>query len=282
MTEIGASLKRNGERLGLVPTMGYLHEGHLSLLRLLDGKCDIKSASVFVNPIQFGKGEDIERYPRDEARDVERLVQSGCNLVFCPDATSMYPRGYQTYVDVTGLSEPLCGKYRPGHFRGVATVVLRLFQITHCSTAAFGLKDYQQALVIRQMVRDLNLDVELVFGSTIREPDGLAMSSRNAYLSKEERIAAQAIPRALKWAESHADKGNKTPVEIRNGINEILMSEPLLKPQYVEIVDVDTLMPVSGEIRRVLVAVAVYAGSTRLIDNQVIGPESECNLLKKA
>ena len=267
MSDYAAELQKKDIRLGLVPTMGYLHEGHLSLVRLLDGKCDIKGASIFVNPIQFGAGEDLKKYPRDEELDIAKLADEGCEVVFCPSADDMYPDGFQTYIDVEELSKLLCGLFRPDHFRGVATVVNRLFNLTHCSVAAFGLKDYQQAIVIRRMVRDLNIPVELVFGETVREDDGLAMSTRNSYLTSEERTLARLIPVSLNWATVQASSGSNDCMRILKGMREILVSQPGIDIQYLEAVDPETLQPRQSVNNGVQILLAVYIGKTRLIDN---------------
>ncbi len=266
--------------MGLVPTMGCLHEGHLSLLRLLDGRCDRKAASIFVNPIQFGEGEDLDKYPRDEAHDLELLAENGCNLVFIPDVQEMYPEDFQTYIEVEKLSKPLCGQFRPGHFRGVATVVNRLFNLTGCSVAAFGLKDYQQARVVERMVEDLNLPVELVFGETVRESDGLAMSSRNAYLSAEERELAVRIPTALEWARRQGENGVDDCGLIRDGMLTILNPLLKIKVQYLSAVDPMTLEPRSEVGGSVQILLAAFIGRTRLIDNIRIGPGSGTKPIK--
>lgn len=260
-------LQREGVHIGLVPTMGSLHQGHLSLVGLLDGNCDVKMASIFVNPAQFAPSEDFEQYPRDEGRDIELLREAGCSLLFCPTVDQMYPQGYQTYVEVEGLSSPLCGRFRPGHFRGVATVVLKLFNLTRCSVAAFGLKDYQQAQVIKRMVQDLHLPVKLLFGETVREDDGLAMSSRNAYLSHLERSVARVIPRSLRRAQRLAAQGITSAERLVLEIKDTLTSEPELRIQYVEIVHTDTLKPLPVITDEAQALVAVYIGKTRLIDN---------------
>lgn len=280
MLEVGLDFYTNGKRIGLVPTMGNLHEGHLSLVRLLDGRCDVKAASIFVNPIQFGQSEDYERYPHNEEHDLELLAEEGCSLVFMPEPEEMYPERYQTYIDVERLAKPLCGRFRPGHFRGVATVVMRLFTLTRCAVAAFGLKDYQQAMVLRRMNEDLHLNVELIFGDTVRESDGIAMSSRNAYLSLDERRLAGAIPRAFEWARSQAENQTVTVGYLRNGIERILAEKPGINIQYIEIVDPDSLQPLEETRDRALVALAVFIGSTRLIDNIVVGPASDVQPIK--
>ena len=273
MSAYSVELRQKGIRLGLVPTMGFLHEGHLSLFQLLEGRCDLKAASIFVNPIQFGKGEDLDKYPQDEARDLELLEGAGCELVFAPSSEEMYPSGFQTYVNVKELSKPLCGKFRLEHFQGVATVVLRLFNIMGCSVAAFGLKDFQQARVIERMTDDLNLPVELVFGETVRESDGLAMSSRNKYLSGEERELAALIPKSLEWAKVQAASGVSKCAIIVAGMQKMLEFRSGIEIQYIEAVD-----PVSLESRDevgdgVQVLLAVYIGKTRLIDNVKILPQ---------
>jgi len=275
MLDLGLAFQQQGLKLGLVPTMGYLHEGHLSLLKLLEGKCDIKAASIFVNPLQFGPGEDFERYPRDEAQDLKLLDSAGCDLVFIPSVKDMYPIGFQTYVQVEKLSQPLCGRLRPGHFRGVATVVLRLFTVTRCRYAAFGLKDYQQAVIIRQMTRDLFLNVELLFGKTLREPDGLAKSSRNAYLSVPERHIAARLPFALEWARSAALAGEDKTHNLRLGVEKLIVGNGEATIQYVDIVDPYTLEPLEAVGPKAVLALAVFVGKTRLIDNIMIGPQGE-------
>lgn len=280
MSEYVSQVKKRGLRIGLVPTMGCLHAGHLSLVRLLDPVCDVKGASIFVNPLQFSAGEDFETYPRDEQRDLELLAEEGCSFVFSPSAGEMYPEGYQTYVDVSMLAEGLCGRYRKGHFQGVATVVLRLFNIIRPDVAAFGLKDYQQAALIRKMRDDLHLPVELVFGETIREDDGVAMSSRNTCLTPAERSQAAAIPRSIEWARKQVESGEKSTARLLEGMREILGREPALSIQYIEFVDPDTLEPQNTVNDAVQVMLAVYAGKTRLIDNARIGPGSEAKPIR--
>lgn len=254
--------------------MGYLHQGHLSLLRLLDDNCDFKAASIFVNPLQFGAEEDLEKYPRDEERDIGLLSEFGCNLVFIPLPEEIYPPGYQTYVDVETLSQPLCGKYRPGHFRGVATIVMRLFIMTRCSVAAFGLKDYQQAQVIKRLITDLNLPVDLLFGDTVREVDGLALSSRNAYLSPHERKTARLIPQALEWARRECEDDIRESCEILTGMRKILTKSDSLRVQYIDIVNPETLTSVETISGQAQAFVSAFAGKTRLIDNIRIGKDT--------
>lgn len=270
MVKYRRQLASAGKRLGLVPTMGYLHQGHTSLVKLLHGKCEVIAASIFVNPMQFGPKEDFTHYPRDMARDVQLLAEAGCELVFNPSAGDMYPNGFQTALEVAELSQPLCGRFRSGHFRGVATVVLKLFNVTGCSVAAFGLKDYQQSVVIKQMVCDLNLDVDLVFGQTVREADGLAMSSRNSYLSPEERQWARLIPQTLMWAREAVAAGQVNAGRLKTEVEARLSSDPGLKVQYVEVVYPETLIPVEVIAPSAVLAVAVFAGKTRLIDNVLL------------
>jgi len=267
MREVAEELNAKQQRLGLVPTMGFLHTGHLSLVKLLEGYCDVKAASIFVNPIQFGPKEDLTRYPRNEARDLELLAEAGCSVVFAPSAEEVYPEGFQTFVEVEELQKPLCGAFRPGHFRGVATVVLKLFNMTGCATAAFGLKDFQQAMVISQMVRDLNLPVELLFGEIVREADGLAMSSRNVYLSPDERACATGISRALFEAKRVCESGEKSVATLAKMIETRISSDPLRRIEYVDIVDSQALTQVDQIVKPARAAVAVYIGRTRLIDN---------------
>ncbi len=260
------------QRLGLVPTMGYLHEGHLSLVRLLDGECDIKAASIFVNPIQFGPSEDLSRYPRSEDRDLELLESVGCEVVFSPEPAEIYAPGFQTYVEVEELQKPLCGGFRPGHFRGVATVVLKLFNITGCDIAAFGMKDFQQAMVIRRMVDDLNVPVKLLFGEIIREADGLAMSSRNVYLSPKERESALVLSKSLWLAQSACNSGEKRVSKLAGIIEDELRNEQRVRIEYVDIVDDESLAPIQLIERPARAVVAVYVGKTRLIDNIELRP----------
>lgn len=267
MSRYAADLQSHGRRLGLVPTMGYLHKGHLSLMNLLDGQCDVKAASIFVNPIQFGPSEDLSRYPRDEARDLELLEAAGCEVVYSPPPDEVYPPGFQTYVEVEELQRPLCGSFRPGHFRGVATVVLKLFNVTGCSVAAFGQKDFQQAMVIRRMVADLNVPVKLIFGPTIRESDGLAMSSRNVYLSPEERASALTISRSLFASREACSAGDKNARKLAAEIEKALQSDSRIRIEYVDIVDSETLTAIEKIARPARAAIAVYVGKTRLIDN---------------
>ncbi len=261
--------RARGETVGFVPTMGYLHEGHLRLVARARELADRVVVSIFVNPTQFGPGEDFDRYPRDEARDRRLCEEAGVDAVFFPSAAEMYPEGYQTYVTVEEISKPLCGASRPGHFRGVATVVLKLLNAVEPDVAVFGEKDYQQLQVVRRMVRDLNLPVRIVGVPTVREADGLALSSRNTYLSQEERRQALAIPRALRWAQEQVEAGVRDAGALAAEIRSSLEAAGL-RVDYVEIRHPDTLEPVGSIDDRALLAVAAFAGRTRLIDNRVL------------
>ncbi len=260
------------EPVGFVPTMGFLHEGHLSLMRAAKKDCASVVASIFVNPTQFGVNEDFDSYPRDPEKDIELLQTEGIDLVWIPTPEMMYPLGYQTWVEVQELTSGLEGQRRPGHFRGVTTVVAKLFNAVQPQKAFFGQKDAQQAIVIQQMVRDLNFNLEVVICSIVREPDGLAMSSRNVYLNPAERQAATVIFRALKSAEKAYMNGEHSSSRIVEMIENIIKTEPLTRIQYVSCADVTTLEEVEGQITSpVLISMAVYFGKTRLIDNMIIG-----------
>lgn len=259
---------------GFVPTMGYLHEGHLSLVRRARAENDRVAVSIFVNPTQFGPHEDYNRYPRDLERDLRLLEPLGVDLVFAPSVEEMYPPGFQTWVIVDEVSRPLEGAARPGHFRGVATVVTKLFNIIQPDRAYFGQKDAQQAVVIRQMVRDLNIPVEIVVCPTVREPDGLAMSSRNTYLSPEERQAATVLFRALQAAKAHYEKGERDAERLREVMREVIRAEPLARLDYVSVAHPETLQELSHVEGPALLSLAVYIGKTRLIDN-ILLPSSD-------
>jgi len=259
-------LRREG-KLGFVPTMGYLHEGHLSLIRAARKECKYVVVSIFVNPTQFGPSEDYQRYPRDLERDRRLCEKEGVDIIFAPTPEEMYPPGYCTYVEVAGLSDVLCGASRPGHFKGVATVVTKLFNIVKPHVAYFGQKDAQQALIIRRMVEDLNFDIDIRVLPIVREKDGLAMSSRNTYLSQEERRAARVLYKALMHAKSLLDSGVRDAGRLRQEMLNIIEAEPLAKVDYVEIVDYSNLKPLKEIEGEVLIAVAVWIGNTRLIDN---------------
>ncbi len=257
--------------VALVPTMGYLHEGHLSLVRRAREECDHVVVSIFVNPTQFGPSEDLAKYPRDLERDLSLLELPGTDLVWMPSAEIMYPKGYQTWVEVEAVTKPLEGAMRPGHFRGVTTVVAKLFNAVQPHRAYFGQKDAQQAAVIRQMTRDLNFPIEIVVCPIVREPDGLAMSSRNVYLDPEQRKAATVLFRSLSAAKEAYEKGERDAEKIRGRMKEVLASEPLADAQYVSCADYDTLEELDVIKGKTLLSLAVFVGKTRLIDNFVLG-----------
>lgn len=259
--------KAAGRRVGLVPTMGYLHDGHLALVRRARAECGAVAVSIFVNPLQFGPREDYDRYPRDLERDSALLREAGVDLLFAPPVAEMYPERPLIFVEPTVISDHLCGASRPGHFRGVATVVTKLFHIIEPDVAYFGEKDAQQLAIIRRMVSDLNFPVEIVGCSTVREPDGLAMSSRNTYLSPEERRAATVLYRALQRARERVEAGERDAGALVADLTRFIAAEPLARIDYVSAVDASTLQPVSRLEGRVLVALAVFIGQTRLIDN---------------
>jgi len=259
-----------GASVGLVPTMGYLHEGHLSLVRRAREENDYVVLSIFVNPTQFGPEEDLERYPRDLERDLELAEQSGVDLVFAPEAEEMYAPGHRTWVEVEELTGGLCGRSRPGHFRGVTTVVTKLFGICRPDRAYFGQKDGQQAFVIRRMTRDLDLGVEVVVAPIVREADGLALSSRNVYLSEEERRAAPILQRALCEGEVAVGAGERDAEAVRTQVRRRIEGAPEARVDYVELVSTETLQSVERIEGEVLLAVAVFFGKTRLIDNVII------------
>jgi pantoate--beta-alanine ligase len=247
--------------------MGYLHEGHLSLVRESKKRTDVTVVSIFVNPTQFGPKEDFKKYPRDLVKDFAFLETGGVDCLFYPDAGDIYPPGYRTFVEVHGLQDRLCGKSRPGHFRGVATVVLKLFNIVSPDLAFFGAKDAQQILIIQKMAADLNLDVDVVTCPIVREPDGLALSSRNAYLSPDERKAAPVLSRSLAAAEKLIAAGERDVTKVMAAIRSVIGGEPQARIDYVEAVDPANLEPVIEIRGDVLIALAVFIGSTRLIDN---------------
>jgi pantoate--beta-alanine ligase len=257
---------------GLVATMGYLHEGHLSLVRAARARDDHVIASIFVNPTQFGPDEDFERYPRDEERDLALFRDEGVDVVFMPSVEEMYPQGASTFVTVEGLTEVLEGVHRPVHFRGVTTVVTKLLTVVQPHRTYFGRKDSQQLAVIRRLVRDLRLDVDVVSMPTVREPDGLAMSSRNAYLSPEQREAALVLSRALRRAEELFAGGERDGERLRDAMRDLIAQEPLARVDYVSVADTETLQ----ELRRIegaaLASLAVRIGAVRLIDNVTLEP----------
>jgi pantoate--beta-alanine ligase len=272
MREISKRAKARKLRIGFVPTMGFLHEGHLSLIRKVNELVDVVVVSIFVNPTQFGQGEDFDKYPRDLTRDADLCIAEGVDYLFTPETGDLYPPGPRTYVEVSELSERLEGASRPGHFRGVATVVLKLFEIVQPHIAAFGQKDAQQCAVIERMVADLLMDVEILVLPIVRDEQGLALSSRNKYLSPEELAAARAIPAALEAGKKAAADGHTTAEEVVEAATGLLAAEELLKIDYVELVDSETLEAVNAVDREVFLLIAVYCGATRLIDNAVLAP----------
>ena len=257
--------------VGLVPTMGYLHEGHLSLLRRAKAECRSTAVSIFVNPTQFGPSEDLSKYPRDLERDLHLLEEEDADLVWTPAPEDMYPSRFQTWVEVQEMTLPLEGAQRPGHFRGVTTVVAKLFNAVQPAKAYFGQKDAQQAAVIRQMTGDLNFPIEIVVCPIVREPDGLALSSRNVYLDPGQRKAATVLYRALTAAKSAYDRGERDAKKLREIMKETLASEPLARMQYVSCADYDTLQELEAVTGKALLSMAVFMGKTRLIDNFVLG-----------
>lgn len=264
--------RAEGARIGLVPTMGYLHEGHVSLVRIArEAGSDAVAATIFVNPTQFAPGEDFEKYPRDEARDLAMLEAAGVDAVYLPGVGEMYPEGHQTFVDVTGVSRGLCGAARPGHFRGVATVVAKLFLAAKPHAAVFGEKDCQQLAVIRAMTRDLDFGIEIIGAPIVREGDGLAMSSRNAYLSGEDRIAARCLSRGLFRAKALFDAGERDAGTLVGAARKEIETEPRAKMEYAEGRDPDTLAPLAGRVDAVTILLAAKVGPARLIDNITLG-----------
>ena len=264
-------LRRDGRKIAVVPTMGALHEGHLALVRHARARADIVILTIFVNPTQFGPNEDLTRYPRDEAGDLAKARPAGIDLAFCPPTTAMYPAGAQTFVEVRELQQPMCGASRPGHFAGVATIVSKLFNITLPHVAVFGEKDYQQLAIIRRMVRDLDFAIEIASVPIVREADGLALSSRNAYLSAEQRRAALALSRGLAAAETAFRGGERSSATLLAIARAPIEAESPARIDYVELRDADELTPFADRVdRRAVLALAVYMGTTRLIDNRVL------------
>jgi pantoate--beta-alanine ligase len=256
--------------VGLVPTMGFLHEGHLALVRQARAENDTVAVSIFVNPTQFGPAEDFAQYPRDMKRDLALLRKAGVDLVFSPSVEEMYPAGFGTSIQVEGITERLEGEFRPGHFRGVATVVIKLFNIVQPDRAYFGQKDAQQLRVIRKMVLDLNLPLEVCAVPTAREQDGLAMSSRNVLLAPAERAAAGVLSRALREAAARYEDGERSGDRLREAMRAVLAEEPLARPDYVSVADADTLLELADMDRPALLSLAVRIGTTRLIDNVLL------------
>jgi len=270
MQSLVASLRCQGKTIGFVPTMGFLHEGHLSLMRRARQTCDVVVVSIFVNPTQFGPGEDLDRYPRDAEGDRRKCESVGVDILFLPSAAEMYPEKPTVFVTVEGISDILEGEIRPGHFRGVATVVSKLFNIINPHTAFFGQKDFQQCAIIKRMVKGLNMSVAIDVLPTMREPDGLAMSSRNSYLSPDERRTAAIIHQALVSAEQLVRTGVKEPDKVKNKVRAVLSKEHALSIDYVEVVDPESLVPLASIAGSLVILVAVRVGRTRLIDNLLI------------
>lgn len=279
LRKVITSLKSRGQGISFVPTMGFLHQGHLRLIRAARKENQQVVVSIFVNPIQFGAKDDLKRYPRNFKKDLASCKKEGVKIIFYPDIKEMYPEGYKTYVTVQGLSDLLCGKFRPGHFQGVTTVVAKLFNLIQPDIAYFGQKDAQQALIIQKMVQDLNMPVQVEVLPTVREPDGLAMSSRNSYLKKDERHDALVLRKALIRARELISLGERRPQEIIRKMKQLIKKSKSAKIQYISIVDLKDLKPVSRIKDNLLIALAVYIGRVRLIDNVIIFRDgSERNL----
>jgi pantoate--beta-alanine ligase len=270
MKQVARQARTEGRPTGFVPTMGALHAGHMSLVRAARAECGPVIASIFVNPTQFGPKEDFQKYPRTFEADRVLLEETGVDFLFAPEAAEIYPPGFRTWVNVEGLSDRLDGRSRPGHFRGVTTIVLKLLEIVQPQKAFFGRKDAQQARLIQQMARDLHLDTEIVVCPIVREPDGLAMSSRNAYLNPAERRAATVLYRALDGARRGIERGERDALRLIAAMREVIRAEPLVEPEYVELVDAETLEPVTRLRGRCLALLAARVGTTRLIDNLLI------------
>ncbi len=270
MQKTSLGLRNKGKSVGFVPTMGALHKGHTSLIDKAKKDSDVVILSIFVNPTQFTAGEDYYSYPRDIEKDKTTASDIGVDYLFLPSEDEMYPEGYKTFINVEDITEPLCGKFRLGHFKGVATVVLKLFNIVKPQRAYFGEKDYQQLLVIRRMARDLNLDIEIVNMPTIREGDGLAMSSRNRYLNQKEMISAAAIYKALKISQEMVKDSERVSKNIITEMERVIKSEDGIKIDYISICDPDTLEDVKIINDRALIAIAVRIGNARLIDNCIV------------
>jgi len=273
MQTLCESLRLSGKRISFVPTMGYFHEGHLSLMKEARKTADYVVVSIYVNPTQFGPKEDFSKYPRDFERDAQMAESVGVDAIFFPENTEMYPNAYQTYVDVEKVTQNLCGMSRPGHFRGVTTVCCKLFNIVKPHSAIFGKKDFQQLAAIKRMVADLNQDLEIVGLPTFREPDGLAMSSRNVYLSKEERSSALTLVGALKLAQQLYAEGERSAAVMIKQAEKLIKNEEFTDIDYIKICDTATLEDVNEIKGEVVMALAVKVGKTRLIDNSVLGEE---------
>jgi pantoate--beta-alanine ligase len=273
MQSVCRSARKEGKTIALVPTMGYLHDGHASLMIEGRKQCDLLVTSIFVNPTQFGVNEDLDKYPRDLERDCAIAQAAGVDIIFAPTAADMYPGGYQTYVNVEQVSLPLCGASRPGHFRGVTTVVAKLFNIIQPHLALFGKKDYQQLAVIRTMVTDLNMDIDIIGMPIVREADGLAMSSRNSYLNGEQRQMALCLSKGIRTARRAYQDGERSIAMLQEKVRAIIQAEPGASIDYVEFLDGDTLTEQTTADARTLLALAVKIGPVRLIDNHILGEE---------
>jgi len=267
MQRICQGIKKDGKTIGFVPTMGYFHQGHLSLMRIARKKSAILIVSIFVNPTQFGRKEDFKSYPRDLQRDKRLLEKLGCDYSFCPKTEDMYPEGYESYVEVENSTKVLEGAFRPGHFKGVATIVAKLFNIVQPDIAIFGQKDFQQAVVIRRMAKDLNFPVKIVVAPTKREKSGLALSSRNSYLSNEEKRQALALYQSLNLAKKMIESGERDSTKIKDKMRRCILRKPKAKIDYISINDSETLEPLRRLKGSVLISLAVEIGKTRLIDN---------------
>lgn len=267
LRETLSAFRSSGKKIGLVPTMGYLHEGHYSLIRAARRECEVVVVSIFVNPTQFGPAEDLDQYPQDLAGDCQGCRKEGVDIVFAPAVEEMYPSGFQTYVTVEEVTKDYCGRYRPGHFRGVTTVVIKLFNMVAPDVAYFGEKDFQQSVAVRRMVADLDLPIEIRVLPTVRERDGLAMSSRNRYLSGPERAAATVLFRTLQMAREKVSIGERFPRRILDAVQEVFDAEPLVRLQYAGIADDDTLEPAERIEGHEHLLLAAFVGETRLIDN---------------
>ncbi len=272
-------LRQEGFTIGFVPTMGFLHEGHLSLVDIANEHADFVVMSIYVNPTQFGEGEDFEDYPRDFDRDRKLAQERGVGLIFYPDNEELYPENYHTYITVEDLSNKLCGASRPGHFRGVATIVTKLFNIVQPDYAVFGRKDAQQAFILKRLVRDLHLPVQILTGEIIREEDGLAMSSRNTYLSPDERTQALQLNRGLRAAKKMVESGTTDSNIIIDEIRSHWKDQPAITEDYISVVDLNNLDPLSQINQPALIAVAAYVGTTRLIDNIIVNDSDGTNTL---
>lgn len=270
MREWSNEQRRQGRRIGFVPTMGYLHEGHLSLMRASRERCDVLVVSIYVNPTQFAPNEDLDRYPRDYARDHTLCEQEGVDVIFYPDDAEIYKTNHKTYVITEDLANRLCGTSRPTHFRGVTTIVCKLFNIVQPQVAVFGQKDAQQAIILQRMVEDLNFDIEIIVSPIVRESDGLAMSSRNKFLNEDERRQALVLCRSLKLAEAEFAAGRRDIAQVLEKMRRLIAGEALARIDYIEAVDAQTLSEVQSSSEKILIALAVFFGRTRLIDNIIL------------